>query len=145
MESVIQCSSCKYKHVDIFTLEEKGHVRFTLKVAGEGDMSVRVVRSSHASIEIPELGVKITPGAQADGYISNVEGVLSRLEDVVLTAESWNKGKKAEKSRELLERIKRIKQGKESIHLILDDPTGNSAIISKKVVKVKVSEEKNEV
>lgn len=38
-------------------------------------------------------------------------------------------------SEELLTRIKKIKAGKDAMHLIIEDPTGNSIIISDKVLK----------
>jgi zinc finger protein len=73
--------------------------------------------------------VKITPGPDAEGYISNVEGVLKRIEDVIrMQGES-------EKSRELLQKIKNAKEGSEILHLKIEDPTGNSAIISEKALK----------
>ncbi len=132
MENVISCPSCGYRHAEVIILEAREPARYTLKVESEEDMLVRVVRSGSARIEIPELGIKITPGLNSEGYISNVEGVLARIEDVLAMIKSWEGG---EKSEELLTRIKKIKAGKEAVHLIIEDPTGNSIIISDKVLK----------
>ncbi|MDI6655688.1 MAG: ZPR1 zinc finger domain-containing protein, partial [Candidatus Hydrothermarchaeota archaeon] len=82
MENVISCSSCSYRHADVIILETKEPTRYALKVESEEDMLIRVVRSGSAKIEIPELGIKITPGLNSEGYVSNVEGVLARIEDV---------------------------------------------------------------
>jgi zinc finger protein len=109
-------------------LDEKEPTRYLLSIENEEDMSIRVVRSSRASIEIPEIGVKITPGPQAEGYISNVEGVLRRIENV-LHSNYWNKNRKAT---QILDKIKDIKEGKKTATLILEDPTGNSVIASEK-------------
>ncbi len=134
IETLVYCPICGYKHVDTLTFGEKEPVRYILKVSGEEDLKIRVVRSSRCRIKIPELGVTVTPGAYCEGFISNVEGVLCRIEDVVKFASRWNE-KKANK---LLLEIDKIKKGKKEIHLIFEDPTGNSAIISKKVRKEKL-------
>lgn len=134
MESVLRCASCGYRHVDVLTLEEKPPARFKVKVECPQDMLIRVVRSSNAVVEIPELGVRITPGLASEGYISNVEGVLARVEDVLLSVKKWGGERKA-KAEELLERVKAVKRGDEAVHIIIEDPTGNSAIISEKAVR----------
>lgn len=133
MESVLLCPACGYRHVDVLLLDKRAPMRFKIKVASAEDMLIRVVRSSTASIEIPELGVKITPGMASDGYISNIEGVLSRVEDVLLTLRM--DGRKKARAEKLLKRIEAVKNGDEAVHLILEDPAGNSAIISRKAVK----------
>jgi len=141
MESVILCSNCGYRHVDVVALAEKEPAKYTLKVETEEDLLARVVRSSYSTVKIPELGVEITPGSEGEGYISNVEGVLARVEDILITVKSWvGESKKVKKADELLERINRIKSGRESMHLIIEDSTGNSAIISHKAVKEKLNE-----
>lgn len=58
MEDVISCPSCSYRHADVIALENGEPTRYTLKVEGEEDMLVRVVRSGNARIKIPELGIK---------------------------------------------------------------------------------------
>lgn len=132
METTILCDSCGYRHSEVFALEEKGPVRYEMTVSAVEDMSVRVVRSSKSTIEVPELGVKITPGQEAEGFVSNVEGVLERIADVLRSMKSLDHGKKAAKANELLKRIDGIKMGEEKIHLVITDPTGISAIISDK-------------
>ncbi len=129
MESMAKCHSCGYRHVDVLILGEKEPVRYTLRIDSDEDMSARVVRSSHSVVEISELGVTITPGPDAEGYISNTEGVLKRIEDVIVMHPE------SKKSKELLGKIKRAKEGKEVLHLKIEDPTGNSVIISKKALK----------
>jgi zinc finger protein len=129
MESVAKCSRCGYRHVDVLVLGEKEPSRYTFKAERSEDMNVRVVRSGKSTVEIPELGVEITPGPDAEGYISNVEGVLKRIEKVVLSQPS--SGEKEE----ILKKINDAKEGKFTIELIITDPSGNSAIISKKAKK----------
>ncbi len=133
MESLAKCQSCGYRHVDVIVLGEKRPVRYTLKIESKEDMSVRVVRSGHSIVEVLELGVTITPGPDAEGYVSNVEGVLRRIEDVIMMYQE------SERSKELLRKIKNAKEGKETLHLKIEDPTGNSAIISKKALRENIS------
>ncbi len=135
MESVLKCNACGYRHVDGVLLEKKAPVRLSLKISSPEDMMIRVIRSSNAKVEIPELGIKIVPGMAATGYITNVEGILVRIEDVLQKVENGAKKKKAKR---LLKKIKDVKEGKEVVHLIMEDPTGNSAIISEKVLKDEV-------
>lgn len=129
METLVKCQYCGYRNVDVLVLGEKEPARYTLKIDSKEDMSVRVVRSGHSIVEVLELGVTITPGPDSEGYVSNVEGVLKRIEDVIMMCQD------SEKSKELLRKIKRAKEGKEILHLKIEDPSGNSAIISKKALK----------
>lgn len=129
METLTKCDSCGYRHVDVLVLGEKEPARYTLKIESAGDMHARVVRSGKATVEVKELGVKITPGPDSEGYITNVEGVLKRIEDVVFMQKS------SDKKEELLKKINDAKEGKFTLELIITDPSGNSAIISGKARK----------
>jgi len=46
-----------------------------------------------------------------------------------------------EKKKEIVERIEKIRNGKEKATLIIDDPLGNSAIIGKKAKKRKLTDD----
>ncbi|MBI4344272.1 MAG: ZPR1 zinc finger domain-containing protein [Euryarchaeota archaeon] len=140
MESLALCTRCGYRHTDVMALETKEPVRYTLEIRGEKDMNIRVVRSTFATIEVPELGVKVTPGSEAEGYISNIEGVLTRIEDILLMVKGREEGEKVAKAEELLGMIKRLKEGRSRAHLIITDPTGNSAIISELAVRARLDE-----
>ncbi len=141
MESSIYCDNCKFKHADVIILEEKEPCRYILKVEEEEDLFARVIRSSQGIIKVPELGVEITPGAFSYGFITNVEGVLLRIEEVLHTLKRWegeNK-EKLRKIKELLDDIEEMKKAKKSFTIIIEDKSGNSAIISEKVKKEKLS------
>jgi len=129
------CPSCGYKFVDTQLLKQSDPARYTMAVESVDDVDVRVVRSMSASIEIPELGVRIDPGPACEGFISNVEGVLDRIEKVVKGALNWGTDEEKENARILLDRIAAVKCGSFPITIILEDPSGNCAIISDKTVK----------
>jgi len=88
-----------------------------------------------ASLSIPELGVEINPGPACTGFVTNVEGVLDRIGQVVEATCRWNEGETKETACALLERIAQAREGKLPFTLVLDDPSGNSAIVSEKAKK----------
>jgi len=127
------CGSCGYKYVDTQLLTDKEPVRFELKVDSAEDLAIRVIRSMSASLEVPELGVRIDPGPACQGFVSNVEGVLDRIENIVKGALTWGDEEEQKNARTLLNKIDQVKDGSLSVTLILEDRCGNSAIISDKV------------
>jgi zinc finger protein len=126
------CSKCGYRRSDVASLEVRPPCRCEVKVEGPEDLSLRVVRSSTATITIPELGVEVKPGPIAEGFISNVEGVLRRVERVLeqLLRDAESPEEEAE-ARRALERLRAAAEGRLSFTLIIDDPYGNSFIAPK--------------
>jgi len=141
METTLICEKCKYRKSDIIPLEVKEPKRYTLKVSSEEDLNKRVVRSATGHVRIPELGFEVRPGPASEGYISNVEGVLNRLEDAVRMLIRWGDEEERRKGEEVLKRIEDVKRGKEGITLVIEDPMGHSAIIGDGVKEEKLSEE----
>ncbi len=105
-------------------------VRYVYRTATSDDLAVRVMRSMSASIEIPELGVRIDPGPTCQGFVSNIEGILDRIIQAIGSAIIDGDAEEREKARSLLEKIARVKCGELAVTVILEDPLGNSAIVS---------------
>jgi len=124
------CPSCGFRYVDTQLLNHAEPSRWEFGVMSAGDLSVRVVRSMNGTITIPELGVEIAPGPACEGFVSNVEGVLDRVERVVDSVILWAENEE-EKTRAhaLHEKIADAREGRFPVTLIIDDPTGNSAIL----------------
>ncbi|ENN95726.1 hypothetical protein J422_06214 [Methanocaldococcus villosus KIN24-T80] len=142
LETTMICEKCNFKRSDVFPLEVREPKRYKLTIKDERDLCKRVVRSSSGYIEIPELGVEITPGPLAEGFVSNVEGVLERVNNILDTLYRWADSEEQKKRiEEIKEKIKRIKEGKEKATLILTDPLGHSAIIGEGVEEETLSEE----
>ena len=116
-------------------------VRYEVAVDSEEDLGIRVVRSMSASVEIPELGVRIDPGPACQGFVSNIEGVIDRIEQIVNGALLWGENEELKNAQTLLEKIEAVKCGTIPITLILEDRCGNSAIISDKAKKCSYSPE----
>jgi zinc finger protein len=53
----------------------------------------------------------------------------------------WNEDDKIERARELLSKIEKIKAGEFGITVIIEDPLGNSAIISEKATHRELTQE----
>jgi len=129
------CPACGYKFVDTQLLKHGDPSRYTVSVESEQDLAIRVVRSMSASLEIPELGVRIDPGPACEGFISNVEGVLDRIGTVVEGAARNGTDDEKVSAAALLANIARVKAGQFPVTLILEDPSGNSGLIADKTVK----------
>ena len=95
---------------------------------------------------IPELGVRIDPGPACEGFVSNVEGVLERITGVIEGVIACGDETERETGEKFLKSIASVKTGVLPVTLIIDDPSGNSAIISEKTRKLPYpDEEDNEV
>jgi len=123
------CPRCGFRHRDVLCLEFGEPKRYEFVVEGPEDLKVRVVRSSSATIRIPELGVLIEPGPASEGFISNVEGVLDRVETIVAMMGRFAETPE-EKARasEALAKIWEAREGRLRFTLIIEDPLGNSLI-----------------
>lgn len=130
MLSVVTCHSCGFRHSDIFITSQKEPTRYTYRIKDEYDMMVRVVRSTSGTVRIPEIETTIEPGANSEAYITNVEGVLLRVERVLemLERDAENEVVR-ERVVEVRKRLNSIREGEMEATLIIDDPLGNSAII----------------
>ena len=145
LETMLRCEACGYRHVDFILTAVKDPTRFSFRVTHEDHMSVRVVRSGSGTIRIPELGISIEPGVASEAFISNVEGVLVRIERVL-----GQLGRDAEESgdrdalvrvQELQDLFNRMRLGTaDPVTLILEDPFGNSAIIHPDVIRQPLTE-----
>jgi len=129
------CPACGYRYVDTQLLKDAGPVRYEMPVTTREDLDVRVVRSMTGVLEIPELGVRIDPGPACEGFVSNVEGVLDRIAQAIRLAVKDGDETEKENGRVLLETIDSVKAGGLPITLILQDPMGNSVLVSDKAEK----------
>ena len=129
------CSNCKYHMADVEAVEKKEPCKISIEISSEEDLKIRVVKSSNATIKIPRI-LTIEPGPAAQGYITNIEGLLNRAKHGIEIARDNAEDKSDQKkAKNLLKKIQKIKWGQESVTITLDDPNGNSAIISDKAVK----------
>ncbi len=125
---------CGFRFADTLILSQKEPTRYELQLEGPDDLNIRVVRSTSGTIRIPELGIVVEPGSISDSYVTNIEGVLDRIYNVVVTATKWSEDDEEKYSRglEVQNNLKEAIEGTRSLTVIVEDPFGNSAIISDK-------------
>ena len=128
---------CGFGYADTFILTQREPARFTYKVQSSNDMNVRVIRSTSGTIRIPELEINVEPGPASESYISNIEGVLCRIENVLGMVSRWEDEppETTQRAHEMLKLLEMVKKGEMEVTLIIEDPLGNSAIVSDKAHK----------
>jgi len=134
----MNCSSCGYHKTDVEAAEKKEPCRYTVEINSDKDMRIRVVKSSNATVRIPHIGI-IEPGESSNGYVTNVEGILQRFKKIteMLRDEADDKTEQ-KKAKNMIKKLTRVMWGQDKVKLIIEDPSGNSAIISDKAVKKKL-------
>ena len=129
------CDNCKYHKADIESIEKKDPVKFEFDISSEEDTKVRIVKSSEATVKLPHI-TTITPGPASQGFVTNIEGILNRVKHQIEVAKETEEDDAIKKkAKNLLKKIMKITWGQEKQKLIIEDPSGNSAIISDKAVK----------
>jgi zinc finger protein len=83
---------------------------------------------------------KIESGSASNGYVTNVEGLLNRFKkQIEFLKESSDDKADQKKAKNYLKKLQKVVWGQEPLTLVLEDKTGNSAIISEKALKKKLS------
>lgn len=131
----MSCSNCNYHKADVECVERHEPSKYTFEISSEEDMKVRVVKSSEATVKIPHI-TTITPGPASNGYITNIEGIFSRVKkEIEVVRDTTEDGEDRKKAKNLLKKIMKIMWGRQAQTIIIEDPSGNSAIISDKAIK----------
>lgn len=134
----MSCSSCNFHKADVEAEEMREPSKYTLEISSEEDMKIRIVKSSQAVVKVPHVAT-IEPGPGSNGYVTNVEGILERIKHEPQTAMDGEEDEEVKKkARNLIKKLNRVIWGQEKAKMIIEDPSGNSAIISDKAVKSKL-------
>jgi zinc finger protein len=132
----MQCDSCGFKKSDLEAAEMKDPCKYEIEITEKDDLNIRVVKSSHATVKWPDFKITIEPGVSAQGFVANIERMLNDIQKVLeFNKETEEDKPKKKRMRKMIDKILDIKDGKEKAKLIIEDPTGNSAIISDKATK----------
>lgn len=131
LQILLRCLVCGYRHHDFVLTEHREPTRYQYTVTKAEDMSVRVVRSSSGTVRIPELGISIEPGIASEAFVSNIEGILVRVERVVgQLLRDADTDEIRGKVTDLLDVMLALREGKgPAVTVIIEDPFGNSAIL----------------
>ncbi len=129
-----KCPRCGFKFNDVRVFEASNPKKIIFKVDKPEDLNALIVRASSASIKIPELGLELTPGPTAQGFITTIEGLLYMFKEITeFLCSQPDADKRACEKR--LKEITEAIDGKRTFTLIVLDPKGVSKIVHEKVVE----------
>ena len=137
----VLCDSCGWKHTDFIPAEGRKPGEWSLQIDSIEHMSTRIVRSGSCTVRLVELDLEALPGGASTGYVSNIEGVLSRFEEVIVSLQRGAEGEVVSKCANLLAVLSRVRSGDYPVELQLLDPMGHSQILHDDAVPRELSEE----
>lgn len=134
----MNCSSCNYHKADIEFDNQQEPCKFELEISSEEDLKIRVVKSSNAIVKLGRIAT-IESNEASNGYITNVEGVINRIQNIIEFArDNAEDDSERKQAKNHLKKIRKVLWGNDKIKLVIEDKTGNSAIISDKAKKTKL-------
>lgn|SRR3989338_3761737 len=134
----MECLGCGARQSDVEPAEQKPPCKFTLEVQNEEDLNIRIVKSGSATVKIPHI-ITMEPGPAANGFVSNIEGLLDLVKKTIQsTMDNEEDEAIKKKAKNLLKKLSKIMVGREPVKIIIEDPSGHSAIISDKAQKSKL-------
>lgn len=142
LQMVFVCDRCGFRHTDFVIGRAQEPTRWVHEVKAVEDLNARVVRSTSGTVRIPELGVLIEPGPASDAYVTNVEGVLDRVEGIVRQlCRDTEEVDQQEECRKRLAQLAEAREGRFRFTFILDDPNGNSLVVHESAKSHRIAEE----
>ena len=90
------------------------------------------------AVKIPHI-ITMEPGPASNGYVTNVEGLITRVKDIIessIDGEEDDAVKK--KAKNMIKKLNKVLVGREPLKIIIEDQTGHSAIISDKAQRSKL-------
>ncbi len=134
----MDCSGCGYRKSDVEPAERKEPCKYSIEISSEKDLSIKVVKSGEATLKIPRI-ITTSPGPASSGYITNVEGLIEKIKKVINSAmENEDDPAAKKKAKNQIKKLNKVLFGKEAIKIIIEDPSGHSAIISDKAQRSKL-------
>uniref|UniRef100_A0A8R1TWC2 Zinc finger ZPR1-type domain-containing protein n=1 Tax=Onchocerca volvulus TaxID=6282 RepID=A0A8R1TWC2_ONCVO len=131
------CDACGWKSNEVKSgaaIRDHG-CKLTILIEKDTDLARDVLKSDTCSMSIPELDLEVGPGALS-GRFTTVEGLLIATRDQLkeqgdffLIGDSRSEAEN-QQMKKLLDNFEQILRLQKKVHLVLDDPTGNSYIQS---------------
>ena len=132
------CTECKYFKADIECQEKREPSKYTLEVDSVDDLNIRIIKSASATVKIPHV-MTIESAETSNGYITNVEGLLNRVKRMLeASKEEADDSAARKKIKNMLKKLHKVVNGYDKLKIIIEDKTGNSAIVSQKAKKSKI-------
>ncbi|MDP3698424.1 MAG: ZPR1 zinc finger domain-containing protein [Nanoarchaeota archaeon] len=135
----MDCTGCGYRKADVEPAEQKEPCRYTLEVTSDADLNIKIIKSAEATVKIPRV-ITIESGPASEGYITNVEGLLEKVKAMIQSAADAEEDDPAAKTKakNLIKKLNKVLVGREPLKIIIEDPSGHSAIISDKAQRSKL-------
>ena len=134
----MNCESCKYHKADVESAEKKEGCKYVFVVSGKKDMQIRVIRSSEATVKFERIG-SMAPGPAAEGFVTNIEGLIQKIKQQIEKIRDLEEDEEAKKkAKNLVKKLQKVLWGEEKLKITIEDPSGNSAIISEKAKRTKL-------
>ena len=144
-ELTLSCRECGWRKTDFLAGEDNTPTKWETPIDID-TISARIVRSSSCTVRVEELDLEVEPGIAADGYVSNVEGVLNRfisairmLQRQALEDEVHEDASKCEDY--IARLLSSMSDENSKLTLVLLDPMGNSKILHQTARKSTLAEE----
>lgn len=137
-----KCENCGYRRSEAVPLERKKRKIVAYRASGARGLYAKVVRSNTALVYIPELGATIDPGVDAPLFVTNIEGLLRRIEDAAISMKVLAVDEETRRrADDAIRAIRECREGKREITIVIDDPTGLSSISPPEEERGRVIEE----
>ena len=75
----IKCSACGFKNSDLEFINPGQPAEYSIDVESKEDLNIRVIKSGSCEIKIPSFRISVDSSMNSEGFISNIEGVLTRF------------------------------------------------------------------
>lgn len=135
---LVKCTNCNLLIRDVLPLETKIKPgTYTYRVTG-GDLTAKIFRSPTGFLEIPEYGIEIEPGPEAEFIVTNIEGILER--SISATKFLFDSNPDNVVARDLLPVLDEARRGLREFTVILRDNSGGSCITHDDPSKIKFEE-----
>ncbi|MAK78428.1 MAG: hypothetical protein CL992_04065 [Euryarchaeota archaeon] len=127
----LACASCGWRRTEFLSPEPADPIGLRLLVNDTEHLAVRIVRSASSSVILPEIGLEVHPGSDASGYVTNIEGVLTRFVEQIRHVVDGTQQDEREEAESMLTRLEACLDEPGSAPLVLEllDPSGHAQLL----------------
>ncbi len=152
----LSCKACGWRQTDFIPSEGREPICQSFRFSSEEDLRVRVVRGASATVRLVKADLEARPGSHSTGYVSNIEGVLNRFQEVldmlrrqaIIESEDNENGAEANQVLCALDDLDahlgnlRTGEGEDTLELL--DPAGHSVILSDSTITRPLTDEEKD-
>jgi zinc finger protein len=128
----MKCSNCGYSKKDVeFEKESKG-CKITFTTNKEKDFNIGVIKSSYAIVKLPQLRMKLESGPDSNGGFYKIKEIIEDFKKLLNEEKNSDEPKERKHARNLSKKLWKAELGDVPLKIVIEDPSGNSAILSDK-------------